>query len=762
MFQANKTNRAKTLESGEKAPNSASRQVKRAMPQKGPSLASAIRGQYVGPALGSAVLYDDGGLVNTDKSKEAKVDDDHQLAVLEDGERVLTPEQSAQYDKEHPEALVQTGTRPASAFGTATEGAPSDFAGPVFENPNGIEPRWDEAARNPVDKPSVDAEFTLANNKLVPSRTAPSSFGTAQATPEKNAADSAFARALKAHSDLVAANNQKTAEAANKGDLVTLGASLINKNFGLPVLEVPTQDASVSSDQLVPRDVTSEQSRGIPKVQSESTPFRATSPEEYKTNVNALKQRIFDAKLKGDQVAVGNAEDALIEYQRANPFGSAGNHPGILGKIEHGLSKAGQLAGDLVAPDLMSMVPGTALNQVVGERSALGRIKLGSEAALQAAEAHKALGGEWERGEPIYDTNPASDTYGQAIGQSFYNKINPSQTRDVMFGQTGAVATPQGQPAGATRSGNAPILSYGKPQTLSTPISPKEVEQTNKQAADLYRQLNPNAKEIPNEWQLPANASEKQLENFNKMLDKQIDTQKQLAQQAQNEQDKRDRLALLKAMQDLQRQGKELQIAQEQAKPAIGINEAGQKISGSFGDLKAAGAKNITLNAKAMDDVTYRNMAKMVTDTRDFLHILPSVKDDDLTAINRLAADFSIHALGTSIGGDYFNKMFNSEIYKDLEKRADKGDASAKSAIQLMNVYRMLSEDSIAYLTSIQQVRGMRGQGLVEKIESAYITPQKNRKGNVDAADRFLTTLHAAEHDLPMQPEDIPIDWSLR
>jgi hypothetical protein len=731
-----KSNRSQVLASGEQAPNSAARKIKKVAPQGGPSLGlgrALPEKQYTNTALGRIQSFDEGGPVEQDEN--ARVHEGEYVLPADDPRNPLNQDQ-----------LVAENKAP-SAFGSVT---------PVTDKPR--------FQMKPSAQPST-SDFVPTT--IEPRDTSKeSATGIPRVPSDQAAGDDAFKVALQNHADLVQRNNVKN-EAAKKGDLVTLGSAIIADRH------VPTSTFDWAGE-ITPREVPSgavqprefhQNTAGGPLVSGAPTDDKGTQRDfakmEFKARSQQYDKAIQDAYDRGDERTAHEQELAKRKFQDQNPWGSAGNHPGILGKVAHGLATAGNIAGDVFAPATMALIPGTDLNRRVKEGGLGSAINRDVESELHQAEAHKALGEDWEKSEPIYDTNPASDTYGQAIGQSFYNKANPSQTRDVMFGQTAATATPQGKAAGT--AGNAPTPSYGKPQALSTPLAAQQIDQTNQQAADLYRQLNPDAKEVPNEWQLPKNSTEKQLENFSKMLDKQIDTQNKRAQQAQNEQDKKDSLALRKQLLEMQRQANQLATEQKNAKPAIGIDANGQRVGGSFGDLmKTAGVKNIELDAKSADDVTYRNMAKMVTDTRDYLRTLPKATDDDLTALNRIAADFSLHAFGTSVGGDYFNKMFNSEIYKDWEKRADKGDTSAKAAIQLANIYKMLSEDSIAYLTSVQQVKGMRGTGLIDKIEQAYITPSKNRNGNLDAADRFLTTLHAAEHGLTLQPTDTPIDWSLK
>lgn len=50
-----------------------------------------------------------------------------------------------------------------------------------------------------------------------------------------------------------------------------------------------------------------------------------------------------------------------VDWAQKNPWGTANNHPGTLGKIAHVLSVAGNIAGDIVAPNVMANIPGTQL-----------------------------------------------------------------------------------------------------------------------------------------------------------------------------------------------------------------------------------------------------------------------------------------------------------------------------------------------------------------------------------------------------------------
>jgi hypothetical protein len=88
------------------------------------------------------------------------------------------------------------------------------------------------------------------------------------------------------------------------------------------------------------------------------------------------------------------ADKQMRTLNSMNPYGSAANHPGWLGKIEHGLAKAGNIAGDIVAPGVMANIPGTDMNKQMSANAQDKELaSLAGEQAdigLKNAQAHKA------------------------------------------------------------------------------------------------------------------------------------------------------------------------------------------------------------------------------------------------------------------------------------------------------------------------------------------------------------------------------------
>jgi hypothetical protein len=94
----------------------------------------------------------------------------------------------------------------------------------------------------------------------------------------------------------------------------------------------------------------------------------APSPEQQHIDaLRAERQRLtdMDARPYGFAGAPASA---------AHPNGLAPNHPGVWGHIAHVLSTAGQIAGEIVAPNVMAEIPGTQFNRRLQEQGDTGEI----------------------------------------------------------------------------------------------------------------------------------------------------------------------------------------------------------------------------------------------------------------------------------------------------------------------------------------------------------------------------------------------------
>lgn len=81
-----------------------------------------------------------------------------------------------------------------------------------------------------------------------------------------------------------------------------------------------------------------------------------------------------------------------LEFERLHPSPSPiSKHPGTFGTIMHGLAKAGNIAGDILAPGTMENIPGTDLNKERKEREKFDQGQKSGQLANQTSEASAAV-----------------------------------------------------------------------------------------------------------------------------------------------------------------------------------------------------------------------------------------------------------------------------------------------------------------------------------------------------------------------------------
>lgn len=87
--------------------------------------------------------------------------------------------------------------------------------------------------------------------------------------------------------------------------------------------------------------------------------------------------------------AYGVEKQAQMDFDKAHPLGGdVSKTPGTWGKIEHVLGRVGNIAGDVLAPGEMSLIPGTDLNNARKANANANWIKLGAENDEKAAQTN--------------------------------------------------------------------------------------------------------------------------------------------------------------------------------------------------------------------------------------------------------------------------------------------------------------------------------------------------------------------------------------
>ena len=162
-----------------------------------------------------------------------------------------------------------------------------------------------------------------------------------------------------------------------------------------PVAAQSLQSADSASPKLIPLNTPALQPVGQPispgglqKISLAGDPADR-APLDFKER-QALP--VVSPGAPAGSLASHQAELAREEDQKANPWGSAENHPGTLGKIGHVLGRIGNIAGDVFAPATMALIPGTDLNNRARE-GGLRREVEGEEKEQNTEEATKAAQG---------------------------------------------------------------------------------------------------------------------------------------------------------------------------------------------------------------------------------------------------------------------------------------------------------------------------------------------------------------------------------
>jgi hypothetical protein len=127
-----------------------------------------------------------------------------------------------------------------------------------------------------------------------------------------------------------------------------------------------------------------------PTTTSERSPdFKAKLAQLNQDHANALAERTPEGKVRADYI-----QEQINDLHKNNPWGTAGNRPGALGRLGHIASKFGNLAGDVLAPATMELIPGTDLNKRVQEAG----LQKQTQADVQEATAREAEENKTEKG----------------------------------------------------------------------------------------------------------------------------------------------------------------------------------------------------------------------------------------------------------------------------------------------------------------------------------------------------------------------------
>lgn len=458
-----------------------------------PSLMPDIKPQPTAPIAHLAPVYDDGGDVDVDDGK-------HQVAVLKDGERVLTPEQNEQYKQEH--------------------GAPTDFGGRVLPNPKGLKPIADTdisqkteeptgAKMNtdnaPLTEPKGDisnpegadlggAEPRESGNKLRPygevmSDQKPKAQLSTISTEEPTATEPK----PKVSPEEQRAIDTDIKQGAGKGinGLTQIGLAKLHERVLAKSGEAPTETSTV--DGSIPQPTTPPPAMEQRTAGGGLTPISTNQPTsetpreqrdlgqmEYKAKVadyDKKYQNLMDQAAQRDDPSLreqaGRVREAKLAYQQAHPWGAPESaRPGILGKLGH--------AAEIIAArtpglsPIVATIPGSEGARADELAATQGEIKeaAGENVAEQTAQAKadKTQNDKYTLKEVI-DSRPDSPTKGQTV----YAGVNNTDPTDIRWTPLQAAAKAG---AGADKAAfQSTLKKVGTPE-VSDPAQQKQALET--------------------------------------------------------------------------------------------------------------------------------------------------------------------------------------------------------------------------------------------------------------------------------------------
>jgi hypothetical protein len=345
------------------------------------------------PRMSQATIYDTGGEVEVGDPRIRPIKNDindgrHQVAILESGERVLTPEQNQHLEHGRMPKISQVSPEdeliPTSVLGRARKSMLNSMAGtPVYDDGGA------------VSDPDNQASFVSKMRPMIamdPSQDQPEVRGAEQPT-EGQPTYNTTPRLGRIGDNLDAVNNhyEKT------GDLVTLGKALVHKqqadsmfpkggDQGAPtntgaadgtvqpglgnarIIRSSNPDADLipPSSDLFGHKSTDAKIRGLISGEPATMPAATGNPAAYKARLKQYDADIqagLDAGTPEGRAQAAAQKEARINFQSQHPEGSAENSPGVWGKIKHGLSEVGQIAGATVlGPGFVEAIPGTKAN----------------------------------------------------------------------------------------------------------------------------------------------------------------------------------------------------------------------------------------------------------------------------------------------------------------------------------------------------------------------------------------------------------------
>lgn len=197
-------------------------------------------------------------------------------------------------------------------------------------------------------------------------------------------------------------------DAAKRGDMVGMGMATLQGNVlnSTEPMKSANQAAQQPAQQPLAADAPGDQQppstaglgSAMPTYTGKDrigggTPGEAEAKQQYKDKLADFDHRMAAAAAEHTPEGLkelGYLEKEKALFEKQNPLGSATNHPGVLGKVEHVLGGIGNALGNAFVPEITQNIPGSSASLAQRRQQGESDINAGQDLALKDAQADQA------------------------------------------------------------------------------------------------------------------------------------------------------------------------------------------------------------------------------------------------------------------------------------------------------------------------------------------------------------------------------------
>jgi hypothetical protein len=440
---------------------------------------------------------------------------------------------------------------------------------------------------------------------------------------------------------------------------------------------------------------------------------------------DAKIQQALDSATPAGKELADRLSYAKQSYLAHSPWGSEGNHPGILGRVEHGLARGAEIAADIAAPGLTQAIPGTP--ERMAREQAGTQKNMQEDTALQTArnaEENKAD----KTAAPIYK----EATQGGLIDPK-HPELGPQQAY-----------VNQNDPTDIKFSGNMPPKAGAE---KDKPLTPQQIADTNAGFKQRWEVLHPN-QPVPENSQLRDGATAADFDRTDKQMQQSETATGTKAQQDQTRAIQQQTFAATQAERG------ERQQEREQARDEKLVNyrdKDGNLVSGTRGEAKAAGVDDKDIHGStnpAMQEKArqaYAQYGRIIDNVKSAETTLPAWSNPaDKEAAMKVAknfwsdldghisvAPFGIGAsAGVAVNPEYRQQFINDAAYKSMSPQGQE---------HMQNMFQLWS-DAINIIK--QETGGVpRGQQFLQMENKILPQPEKTPEMNQKALENLANRI---------------------